>query len=196
MPTTTPGMTMADRHRRIVAVTYARGRRTVAAKPGHCRRTSASLVGRRARRAPVLVTCALLVVCAALLPDSRAWAQGFTTESLESAEGYYQLSWEASGPIRLIESETPDFAAARTVYSGADTARVVSGRPDGRWFYRLEDVASGQPIGDPIAVTVAHHPLDRAIAFFTVGAVVFVATLILIFAGSRAVSARAGDQDD
>lgn len=152
-------------------------------------RPGAAMPERRRCIRGVLMAGIILAGGSLLLPAGPAAAQGFTTESLESAEGYYQLSWEASGPVQLLESESADFTGARTLYIGADTARVVSGKPDGRWFYRLEDAATGEALGDAITVTVSHHPLDRALAFFTIGAVVFAATLVLIVAGSRAVSA-------
>lgn len=103
----------------------------------------------------------------------------------ESTDGSFQLRWEADEAVRLVESRTEDFAASRTLYAGADTARVISGKVDGQWYYRLEADSGSRVVGEPIVVTVRHHPLGRAFAFFTLGAVVFVATLGLIVFGSR-----------
>jgi hypothetical protein len=109
----------------------------------------------------------------------------------ESNEGYYQLSWQSDGPVRLVESPDPDFATARTLYVGADTASFVSGRPDGRWYYRLEAANEPRVISETVAVTVRHHSLGRALGFFALGAVVFLATLGLIVFGSRGRDERA-----
>lgn len=114
--------------------------------------------------------------------------------SLESdtpvaAAGYFQLRWE-SGEVasRLVEATDPEFADARVIYSGPDTARLMSGKPDGDYYYRLEaagDVSPATVLSQTLKVTVEHHPLPRAVTFFAVGAAVFAATLGLIIVGGR-----------
>lgn len=102
--------------------------------------------------------------------------------------GYFQLRWSASGAIELEESTTPDFQAPRLVYSGSDAARVMSGKPDGDWYYRARPVAPNGSDGrfsSTVKVTVRHHPIERAIGYFIVGAVVFLATAMLIVSGAR-----------
>ena len=111
---------------------------------------------------------------------ARATAATLEPESLESNEGYYQLRWEAEEPIRLVEASSPDFADARALYSGTDTGRVVSGKPDGTWYYRLESADGARILSSPATITVRHHSLVRAFSFFALGAVVFCATLGLI----------------
>mgnify|MGYP000382115906 CR=1 FL=1 len=69
-------------------------------------------------------------------------------------------------------------------------ARLMSGKPDGDYYYRLEsasgtDAAQQVVLSDVLKVTVEHHPLERAFAFFAVGAAVFAATLGLILFGGR-----------
>lgn len=100
---------------------------------------------------------------------------------LESNEGYYQLSWDAAESVSLIEAESPDFSDGIVIYSGRDTGHVVSGKPDGVWHYRIEAVDGGDILSDPAVITVRHHSLMRALSFFALGAVVFLATLGLIF---------------
>ena len=97
--------------------------------------------------------------------------------------GYFQLRWSAEAPVDLQESASPQFESPRSVYSGSDAARVISGKPDGDWYYRVVE-ANGN-FSDTIKVAVRHHPIERAIGFFTVGAVVFMATLLLIVSGAR-----------
>jgi hypothetical protein len=100
--------------------------------------------------------------------------------------GFFQLTWDSNGPVELQESQDPDFAGAEVVYTGADTARVMSGKADGNWYYRARAAAGhGTDWSEPVKVTVRHHPLARALAFFAVGATVFAATLVLILGGSR-----------
>lgn len=102
--------------------------------------------------------------------------------------GYYQLSWaETDIGSRLVESRDPQFRDKLVVYAGADTARLMSGKPDGDYYYRLEaNDATSAALSNPVKVTVQHHSLQRAWAFFAVGAAVFAATLGLIVYGSRA----------
>jgi len=115
-------------------------------------------------------------------PGTAATLESDTTVA---TAGFFQLKWEVDGPVRLVESETADFLGARTIYLGADAARVISGKPDGEWYYRLEKPQTGERLSDPVLVQVRHHSLRRALSFFGLGALVFVATLGLIVFGSR-----------
>ena len=84
----------------------------------------------------------------------------------------------------LEESQSPDFTEPRTIYTGSDGARVMSGKPDGDWYYRAAPVESPGAYSNTVKVTVRHHPLGRALAYFTVGAIVFLATLFIIARGA------------
>jgi hypothetical protein len=96
--------------------------------------------------------------------------------------GYFQLRWSADSGVELQESRSPDFDAPRAVYAGSDAARVISGKPDGDWYYRA--AASDGAFSNTVKVTVRHHPIERAIGYFAVGFVVFLATLLLIVRGA------------
>jgi len=101
--------------------------------------------------------------------------------------GYYQLSWHGkNGPYHLQQSSTADFSSYRTLYQGDDLATVISGKPDGVYYYRIS-LSNEQQIADSnvVKVTVAHHSLKTALLFFLAGAVVFVATFIMIIKGNR-----------
>lgn len=106
------------------------------------------------------------------------------SDTAVATAGYFQLTWNAEGPVRLVESNTPDFRNAVTLYTGSDSGRTISGRGDGDLYYRIESAATGAVLGEPLRVTVTHHPLSRALTFFGIGAVVFVATLTLIVVGT------------
>lgn len=99
--------------------------------------------------------------------------------------GYFQLRWAAESPIQLQESRSADFREARTLYSGSDNARILSGKPNGHWYYRARPETSPASWSNTVEVTVRHHSLQRALGFFTVGAIVFLATLLLIATGAR-----------
>lgn len=121
----------------------------------------------------------LLFMSCGIVPDSGFGAT-LMPETLESNEGYYQLSWESEEPIRLVESSSADFSDARMLYTGTDTGRVVSGKPDGTWYYRLESADGARVLSAPATITVKHHSLTKAFSFFALGAIVFAATLGLI----------------
>lgn len=98
--------------------------------------------------------------------------------------GFYQLRWYSDEPVQLEEADDPGFSSAQVIYSGSDAARVMSGKPDGVFYYRVRDTADGVQ-SNVVKVTVRHHSLERALAFFTLGAVVFLSTLLLIATAAR-----------
>ena len=84
------------------------------------------------------------------------------------------------------EADSRHFADATVLYKGTDGASVISGRPDGDYYFRIRFADVDQPSwSPPLHVVVAHHSLTKALAFFGVGASVFVATIGLILYGSR-----------
>jgi len=104
-----------------------------------------------------------------------------------STAGYFRLSWhdESSVEYVLQQSRSDSFNNARTLYHGRDQASVISGLADGHYYYRIGNTATGQ-WSDPLEVEVKHHTLTRAFGFFTLGAVMFLATLgVLIFGTQR-----------
>ena len=107
------------------------------------------------------------------------------SDTAVASAGYFQLRWSSSVAVELEESNTPDFRAPRLVYSGSDTARVISGKPDGDWYYRARGIDSGSTFSNTVKVEVRHHPIERAAGYFIVGAVVFLATALLIAVGAR-----------
>ena len=97
--------------------------------------------------------------------------------------GFYRLSWLSSARrVELQEADSPAFANATTFYTGSDRATVISGRNDGTRYYRLRGLdGPGKGIwSQTVRVTVRHHTLGRALLFFTLGVIVFVATAAMI----------------
>ena len=118
-----------------------------------------------------------------------------TTDTELATAGYYQLSWQpgldgASHKalrFELQQSPTADFQGVKIIYRGPDRASVVSGQPDGDYYYRIRAMSDQTitPWSHPIIVKVQHHPLGRALGFFATGAAVFFITLFFIVFRSR-----------
>lgn len=129
---------------------------------------------------------ALLISVLWLAPAAAALTLESNTDL--ATAGYYQLSWadgDPHGRFQLQQAPSADFRAPTVIYEGADLATVLSGQPDGTYFYRIRPLGDGAgPWSETVSVRVQHHPLGRAWTFFTMGAIVFVATLVLIVSGS------------
>lgn len=104
--------------------------------------------------------------------------------------GYYQLSWKYPSSnlnaVALEESNYDDFSVVKVIYQGPDRASVLSGKPDGDYYYRLKSISPlDNQYSNTVRVIVKHHTLYKAWWFFLLGAVVFVTTAGLIYMGSR-----------
>lgn len=112
-----------------------------------------------------------------------------SSDSDVATAGFFHLHWESDkydGTWHLQESHDPDLKEYKVIYSGPDLARVISGKSDGVYYYRVvADERASQIMSNIIQVTVAHHPLTNAFLFFFVGALIFLAILISILKGNR-----------
>lgn len=122
--------------------------------------------------------------------DTSAQSLQIESDTDVAAAGYYQLRWSSTSPVTLEEARTADFTSPRIIYRGSDAATVMSGKSDGDFYYRIRSRDSNAR-SNVVKVTVRHHSLERAFAFFALGATVFIATLLLIVTGARS-GARAG----
>ncbi|MET0066643.1 MAG: fibronectin type III domain-containing protein [Candidatus Thiodiazotropha sp.] len=136
-----------------------------------------------------LLICLLLLCSAASMADTQA---PFTLHlsSQTSNDGRANLSWNLEGDaeVQIQQAGNPGFSAARVLYQGTDRASVVTGLPDGAYHYRGRWVypdGSTSPWGEAVTLQVTHHSLMRAGLFFAVGALVFIATTLLILTGNR-----------
>lgn len=146
--------------------------------------------------ARIIRVCLLSTLAALCTNKARAQLDPPTlaSDSDVATAGYYQLKWESDNaaverpaefPVELEESTDVAFGDAKLLYAGSDPATVISGRSDGTWFYRAR-IRNGEvtsPWSESITVTVTHHPLSRALAFFALGIVVFLATAWVIVRG-------------
>jgi len=105
-----------------------------------------------------------------------------------SDTGYYALSWtiesEDDAAFVLEESATADFEKTKQIYEGRDRSTTFSGRMNGKYHYRVR-VDDG-PWSQPLTMIVQHHSLAEATAYLSVGAVVFLATAVLVITGHMA----------
>jgi hypothetical protein len=149
------------------------------------------------RRILFILACALAL--AALWPQqARAAPQKsgseeqsakqptLSTDTKVATAGFYTLSWRggAGAPYELQESSSANFSRPTTIYRGADAARVMSGQEEGKYYYRVRTAGQAGAWSRPVAVDVDHHPLARALAFFTAGLLVFAAVVAVILIGA------------
>lgn len=116
-----------------------------------------------------------------------------TTDTATATAGYYQLAWSlpdapAETNYLLVEIiGNDDDKNGQEIYYGPDLATVVSGKPDGTYHYIVRAIDTRQTVialSKQVEVVVAHHPLSRAAAFFILGAVVFIAILVVVLRGA------------
>ncbi|HEY9050032.1 MAG TPA: hypothetical protein VIQ03_00725 [Gammaproteobacteria bacterium] len=135
------------------------------------------------------VVYALLSVIVFPLPAVSSPIIQLTSDTEQATAGYFRLSWNAQMNTQqnityeLQQSTQDGFAHAKTIYLGADTARVISGKSNGDYSYRvrtIENDSTETSWSEPVKITVLHHSFTKAIAFFVAGAIVFLMTLIYI----------------
>lgn len=131
----------------------------------------------------ILISTNLLLFSANGFADSL----NLSSDTEIATAGFYQLSWSGiKAQYQLQESSTAVFTTFQILYEGDDRATVISGKPDGDYYYRIR-VSNDQQLinSNVVKVTVAHHPLRNAFLFFLAGAVVFLATLFMVIKGKR-----------
>ena len=130
----------------------------------------------------------VLLVCLLLTPWSAQATLTLASDTDTATAGYFQLRWQTDTPVEqfiLQEAVDSDFSSKRSVYQGSDRARVMSGKSDNTYYYRVQNSSSPDQLSNIVQVTVTHHPLSTAFSFFTIGAIVFIAILITIQRGNR-----------
>ena len=102
-----------------------------------------------------------------------------------STAGYFQLSWQDESGLsyQLQQASYPDFRDAVTLYQGPDQATVISGLPDGDYFYRVRN--EDESWSKAFKISVKHHSLAKALGFFSLGAAMFIVMIVLLIKGAR-----------
>ncbi|MFQ5535506.1 MAG: hypothetical protein ACE5EM_11875 [Sphingomonadales bacterium] len=150
------------------------------------------LIGKIGNHNTIQILTTVVVACLLLAGPIRAQppqpAPRLTSDSDIASAGFFRLLWETDAErVELQESKHATFENARILYQGSDRATVVSGKPDGTWYYRIRAIGKGQagPWSKAVVVTVDHHSLTRAIGFFVLGLIVFIGILFVIVGGAR-----------
>ena len=132
---------------------------------------------------------ALMLFCVFSMESALALgsAPSLSSDENPATAGFFRLSWNTdSGNVELQKGSHKAFRNPVTTYLGPDQATVISGKPDGTWYYRARVLRGSNkgPWSEPIAVTVRHHSLARALIFLSLGIVVFLATAWMVVRGS------------
>jgi hypothetical protein len=136
----------------------------------------------------------LLIILATLLTlfatgpiHAEPSAPQLSSDYAIASAGFFRLSWKTDAEgVELQEATNPEFRNPDTPYIGPDRAAVISGKPNGTWYYRVRAVGNPQvgPWSEPVSVTVAHHSLSRALMFLSLGVIIFLAIVLMIVRGS------------
>lgn len=113
----------------------------------------------------------------------------------QSDAGHIKLRWRLGESlsaskvqgVRFELQTAPDvsFHTAKNVYTGTDRATFISGLRDGRYYYRVRSLWGDRRSAwsAPVVVTVRHHSMNFAWTLFTLGLLVFAATVGVIAHG-------------
>jgi hypothetical protein len=131
------------------------------------------------------------IIIISIMPQHLIAAPQLDSDTVLSTAGYFQLSWSAPSSSSaspelyvLQQSENQDFNNAKTLYQGPDQASVISGLSNSTYYYRVR-LADAPDWSNTLAVEVKHHSLSRALGFFILGAMMFLATTFVLLKGAR-----------
>lgn len=129
-----------------------------------------------------------IISCLVSISSHASTAPILVSDTALSTAGYFRLSWPGQEkdqrPYELQQATQSDFSDARTRYRGLDEATVISGLGDDIYYYRVR-YENSSAWSDTVEVEVKHHSLSRAFGFFILGAIMFVATVIVLLKGAR-----------
>lgn len=102
---------------------------------------------------------------------ARAGERILNVDSPLSSEGYILPSWDtgSDGQYLLQRALTPDFRETLDRSIAGAGSLTITGLTDDRYYFRVGDPQGGW--SNAVEVTVAHHSLGRAFAFFSLGLV-------------------------
>jgi hypothetical protein len=112
----------------------------------------------------------------------------------KSKDGHIRLSWKDvkgadEGIFELERASTPVFLDSQPIYEGPDMASFISGIPDGDYYFRVrkktEDYTSDW--SKTLHLEVKHHNIQKAFVLAGLGAVVVLATVLVIVVGNKEV---------
>lgn len=111
----------------------------------------------------------------------------------DSSAGHLRLTWSGGGPgaeYELQQSEDEGFSSVEVRYRGEQTASVLSGLPNGEFYFRVRTV-EGEGGGTPgpwssaVSFVVTHYSLQFAVTLLVIGALIFLSTVVflVVFSG-------------
>ncbi len=111
-----------------------------------------------------------------------------------SSAGYVTISWAGKSDAELktpasteyqlqIKQQSQSDDDYKTIYQGRDNATTLSGLENGNYQLRLQSAEGVW--SEPLQISISHHALNKALAFFAIGLVLFLSLLILIFSPSH-----------
>ncbi|MEZ4375593.1 MAG: fibronectin type III domain-containing protein [Polyangiaceae bacterium] len=137
---------------------------------------------------------AYLGPASALASDASALqAELLGDARLESQAGSATLNWKAEhtgGPeptYQLQRSADASFSDPKTLYTGPDQGRYVSGLLDGSYYFRVrarQGDTAWSAWSKPQELVVTHWPESRALSLMGIGALVFLATAFVVLRGT------------
>ncbi len=130
----------------------------------------------------------LLVILNFLFSQANAADLNLQSQPAQSSDGKLTLSWSLSQPKPVELQQSINQSAFQTIYIGNDTSSVLTGLSDGQYRFRARfagDEDGHAAWSDISQAQVKHHSLSKAFSFFLLGALVFLATILVIFFGSR-----------
>ncbi|PTN12866.1 hypothetical protein C8R11_102142 [Nitrosomonas aestuarii] len=128
-----------------------------------------------------------LFTVALFLPVSSGCTETvkFTNDQyLESDAGYVLLNWNNQKriPVELQQGSKHTFEQATTLYRGSNSSLMLSGLPNGTYYYRIRSQTGTW--SDKITLNVTHHSLIKAWLLFVIGAFVFFSIVWVIIRGA------------
>ena len=114
-------------------------------------------------------------------PDNTSF---MLEDEVELNSGHIKLDWtsDSDNPFELQQATNADFSDARTIYQGYDKASFISGLNEGIYYFRIRQ--EGEKWGDQVKVVVKYQSLNLAFSLFSMGAIVFILTTIVIIRGT------------
>ncbi len=126
----------------------------------------------------------LIILCCPILsfPNDVKFIQ---EEEITLTSGHVRLDWvsEEGERFTLEQATSGNFQDARVIYEGPDKASFISGLKNGVYYFRIK--SDGGDWSDQVKAVVEYQSLSLAFSLFTVGAVVFIFTTLVIIRGSQ-----------
>lgn len=101
--------------------------------------------------------------------------------------GYYKLIW--SSPFdkssTLEESNDSLFENPGIFKINNNDSITLTGRENGTYYYRLRD--SNNELSNVVHVTVEHHSVEKAFAFFALGLCIFIILVFVLRSGHLSI---------